>query len=75
MAKRTKKKRDKKYTGEDARVVHKTVTRVSAPERSRFGNWWHDNKQSVAFRGVLIGLPIVLIGIVWLIWQLIRFIF
>lgn len=67
MARRPKKKRNKRYTGEYAAVTKKTVTRVSAPERSKIGEWWHENRKDIAARGVLLGIGLILVGIVWLV--------
>lgn len=54
-----KKKRNKQYTGNDAALTRPTVTRVSAVERSRFGQWWFDNKRIA--KPVLIATGVVLL--------------
>jgi hypothetical protein len=40
-----KKKRNKVYTGEDAAITKPVITRISAANRSKFGQWWFDNKR------------------------------
>lgn len=50
----SKKKRNKKYTGRDAAMTHTKVTRVSVPDRSPVGKWWHDNGQKMKRRLILI---------------------
>ncbi len=47
----TKKKRNKKYRGRDAAQNPSTI-KVKAPERSKLGNWFHDNKQKVIIRTI-----------------------
>ena len=73
MAMAQKKKRNKKYTGQDAAVTKTTVTRISAPERSAFGEWWNDNKANVISRVVFYGVVLALIGIIWAIAHFIIF--
>jgi hypothetical protein len=47
----SKKKRNKKYRGRDA-VQEPSTIRVKAPERSKLGNWYHDNKQKIIIRSI-----------------------
>lgn len=44
MAK-NKKKRNKTYTGIDAAVTKPVITKISAANRSKTGQWWFDNKR------------------------------
>lgn len=44
MAKQ-KKKRNKAYTGTDAAVTRPTITRVSAVNRSKVGQWLYEHRQ------------------------------
>ena len=44
MAKQ-KKKRNKVYTGADAAITRPIITRISAVNRSKIGQWWFDNKR------------------------------
>lgn len=41
MSNRQKKRRNKAYAGEDARIDRPVVHRYSAVDRGRFGEWWH----------------------------------
>ena len=68
----TKRRRSKTYTGEDAAVTGKTVQRISVPDRSKAGQWWHDNKKKVGLRAVTIT---VLAVISFLIYSLVSWIF
>lgn len=67
MAKQ-KKKRNKQYSGADAAVSRPTVTRVSAVERSKFGQWWFENKRIakpvLIAAGVIIVIVLVIVQIV-----------
>lgn len=40
----SKKKRNKAYTGADAKVSQPTVHRYVAVDRGRAGQWWHERK-------------------------------
>lgn len=66
MAKQ-KKKRNKVYSGNMA-ASRPAVTRVQAVNRSKFGQWWFDNKRIAkpvaAVIGIVIGLAVVIIGLV-----------
>lgn len=70
MAKQ-KKKRNKAYRGADAAATKPTITRVSATSRSRLGQWWFDKKRIL--KPALIAGAVV-VGIVWLITELVRII-
>ena len=68
MANKQKKKRNKVYTGVDAAVTRPVVTKISAVQRTRVGQWWFDNKRIA--RPVIIavlvaaGITILVIGTV-----------
>jgi len=68
MAKQ-KKKRNKSYTGADAKITRPSVTKVKAVKRNRVQQWWLDNKRIA--KPVLIAAAVVLV-VVWLIIELIR---
>lgn len=68
MAKQ-KKKRNKVYTGVDAAATRPTITRISAVNRSKIGQWWYDNKRIV--RPIAITTIIVIVA-GWLIYEIIR---
>ncbi len=40
-----KKKRNKTYSGSGASITRPTITKVSAVNRGRVGQWWYDNKR------------------------------
>lgn len=69
MANKVKKKRNKQYRGVDAAMTKPTVTRISAANRSKFGQWWFERKRIL--KPVLITAAIV-VGITWLIFELVR---
>lgn len=69
MANKQKKKRNKQYRGQDAAMNRPAVTRITAANRSKLGQWWFDRKR--VLKPVLIGVAVVIV-IVWLIIELIR---
>jgi hypothetical protein len=68
MAKQ-KKKRNKAYSGSDAAVTRPIITRISAANRSKLGQWWFDRKR--VLRPVLIASAIGL-GVIILIVEIVR---
>lgn len=68
MAKQ-RKKRQKTYSGSDAKVEAPIIHRYSAIERSRLGQWWHDHGK-VARRIALYGGGAIVT--IWLIVESIR---
>lgn len=64
MAKQ-KKKRNKVYTGADAAMTRPVITRISAANRSKLGQWWFEHKK--ALKPVLIASGIVLFVIIMII--------
>jgi hypothetical protein len=69
MANKQKKKRNKQYRGQDAALERPVVTRITAANRSKIGQWWFDRRR--VLKPVLIGVAIAAL-IVWLIIELIR---
>jgi hypothetical protein len=57
-----KKKRNKTYTGVDAAITQPIITRISAANRSKLGQWWYDNKRIA--KPVIITSSIVLFVII-----------
>lgn len=68
MAKQ-KKKRNKPYTGSDARKARPRAIKVNAVVRSRPAQWWHDNKRRTK---LTIGGALVAAVIVWLVIEFIH---
>jgi len=60
MAKQ-KKKRNKAYSGADAKAERPTITRVSAANRSKLGQWWYDNKRIAKPVGIAILVAILVV--------------
>lgn len=69
MAKQQKKKRNKVYTGKDASVSRPIVTRISAANRSKSRQWWHENKRIAKPVSIAVAVAIV---VLWLLIELIR---
>ena len=63
MANKVKKKRNKQYQGAEAAMTRPSVTRISAANRSKLGQWWFDRRK--VLKPVLITSAIIL-GVVWL---------
>lgn len=68
MAKQ-KKKRNKSYTGVDAKITRPSVTRVTAENRNRIQQWWLDNKRLA--KPILIAAGVALV-VAWLLFELFR---
>ena len=64
-----KKKRNKQYQGQDAKITRPTVIRVEAANRNKVSQWWFERKSFV--KPVAIAIVVVAI-IVWLIFELVR---
>lgn len=62
MAKQ-KKKRTKKYTGIDAASRRPSITRVTAVNRSRVGQWRHDHARGlkIARTAIIIAVALIII--------------
>ena len=69
MANKQKKKRNKQYRGIDAAMERPAVTKISAVNRSVFGQWWFDRKR--VLKPILI-VAVIAIVVIWLIVELIR---
>ena len=61
-----KKKRNKRYQGVDSVQTPATI-KVSAPDRSRFGNWFHDNYKTLTLRGMQLGIALIIGGAIYFI--------
>jgi hypothetical protein len=68
MAK-SKKKRNKQYTGINASIQQPTITRVQAVKRNPLSQWWLEKKRIA--KPVLIAAVVVIV-VVWLIFELLR---
>jgi len=71
MANKQRKKRNKAYTGADAAITRPVVTKISAVNRSKPGQWWFDHKRIA--KPIIIA-SLVVIGIIVLIVQLVSLI-
>lgn len=69
MANKQKKKRNKQYRGADAALDRPVVTRISAANRSKLGQWWFDRKR--VLKPALIAAGVIVL-IAWLIFELVR---
>jgi len=69
MANKQKKKRNKVYRGVDATLDRPVVTKISAANRSKVGQWWFDHKRIA--RPIIIAAVVVAV-IVVLIVELVR---
>lgn len=69
MPNKVKKKRNKVYRGADASLTRPVVTRISAANRTKVGQWWFDHKRIA--KPVLIAVAVIA-AIVWLIIELVR---
>lgn len=59
---KTKKKRNKIYSGSNAAIKKPSVMRISAVNRGKAGQWWFDHKRFA--KPVLISSAVVLVIIV-----------
>lgn len=64
-----KKKRTKKYSGADAAITRPVVTRVTAANRSKIGQWWFERKKFLKPIFITVGVALL---IVWLITEIVR---
>lgn len=69
MANKVKKKRNKQYRGTDAAMTRPSVTKISAANRSKLGQWWHERKR--VLKPILIAAGVIAI-VVWLVFEIIR---
>lgn len=56
-----KKKRKKVYAGSGASVNRPAVTRVTAVNRSKSGQWWFENKRMVRIVSLISGVLFIII--------------
>lgn len=70
-AKKQKKKRSKKYHGEDAINTNTVVKRVKAEHKGPLESWWNENKLHVYSRGLTIALALVIGLLLFLVFSLI----
>ncbi len=69
MANKQKKKRTKQYQGVDAAITKPSVTRITAANRTKLGQWWFERKKIL--KPILITVGVVAV-IIWLIIELLR---
>ncbi|MGH7218354.1 MAG: hypothetical protein ACREGE_02845 [Candidatus Microsaccharimonas sp.] len=69
MSNKAKKKRNKQYRGADAALIKPSITRISAANRSKVGQWWFEHKKIAK---PIIITAVVIILVVWLILELVR---
>jgi CHASE3 domain sensor protein len=62
MSNKQKKKRNKVYTGADAAVTRPVVTKITAANRNRVGQWWFENKRIA--RPIIIATLVVTILVI-----------
>ena len=63
MAK-NKKKRNKVYAGTEAALTKPIITRITAANRSKIGQWWFDHKKALKPILIAIGVIIFIIFII-----------
>jgi hypothetical protein len=65
---KNKKKRDKIYTGQDAAITQPIITRISAVNRSKTGQWWFEHQKMVKtiakIGGVVLAVIIIILEII-----------
>lgn len=69
MAKQ-KKKRNKVYSGSDASIARPTITKVSAVNRGKVGQWWFDNKRIAKPVLIASGVAVAIVILVFEIFRL-----
>lgn len=57
MANKQRKKRNKVYRGADAAITRPVVTKISAANRSKVGQWWFEHKKVA--RPIIIAVLVV----------------
>ena len=63
MANKQKKKRNNVYRGADAALERPVVTKVSAVNRSKVGQWWFDHKR-IAKPVLIVAAAVVVLTLV-----------
>ena len=61
----SRKKRNKKYQGRDAKIEKPVIKRYSVEDTSKFQRWWQDNKPEVILRGVQVGAILIFASLLW----------
>lgn len=69
MSNKQRKKRNKVYRGVDAAITRPIITKISAANRSKLGQWWFDHKRVA--RPIIIATLIATVVII-LIVELVR---
>ena len=69
MANKQRKKRNKVYRGVDAAMTRPIVTKISAANRSKLGQWWFEHKRVA--RPIIIA-ALIASGVIILIVELVR---
>ncbi len=69
MANKQKKKRNKQYRGQDAAMTRPAVTRITAANRTKVGQWWFDRKK--VLKPILIAVLVAAV-VALLIYELVR---
>lgn len=69
MSAKSKKKRNKRYSGVDASLDKPIITKVSAVNRTKLGQWWFDRKK--VLKPIIITIGVVIL-VIWLILELVR---
>ena len=69
MANKQRKKRNKVYRGVDAAITRPIVTKISAANRSKLGQWWFDHKRIA--RPIIIA-ALIASGVVVLIFEIVH---
>lgn len=59
-----KKKRNKRYQGVDA-VQTPAAIKVTAPDRSKLGQWFHENYRTITIRGMQLGVALIVGGAIY----------
>lgn len=67
---RNKKKRNKVYRGEDAAMTRPVITKISAVNRSKLGQWWFDRKATMVPMLKIAGVILVVVLIIFEIIQI-----
>ncbi len=68
----SKKKRNKRYTGQNAATTQPQIVRLTAANRSKLGQWWFERKKFI--KPVAITVVIVLL-VIWCIIELVKLVF
>lgn len=67
-----KKKRNKVYTGADAAMAQPKVTRISAANRSKTGQWWFEHEKMIKQIAKILGIIAIAIILIIEIFRIIN---